>query len=163
MRGHYNLSRSVPIVSVLLAASLGCSSVPESPAAPPPWYPMADQHGNPLFAVFESRIPCADCEKIKFALALYRDKATNAPATYQLARVYVAGSPEGRIVVAGTWTITTGTKLDPNATVYRLDTRAPVEFRAFWAMGQDILFILDADTSPRVGTAGYGYALNRTR
>ena len=40
---------------------------------------------------------------------------------------------------------------------------APPEFRAFWAIADDILFILDRERGPRVGTAGYGYALNRTR
>jgi len=43
-----------------------------------------------------------------------------------------------------------GAKFDPQAAV-------------FWAIGQDILFILDQDGGPRVGNAGYGYALNRTR
>jgi hypothetical protein len=36
------------------------------------------------------------------------------------------------------------------------------ESRAFWAIG-DILFILESDLGPRVGTAGHGYARNRTR
>jgi hypothetical protein len=78
--------------------------------------------------------------------------------------VYVAEEPEGaRIVTDGIWSITKGTKLDPNAVVYNLDFNAPEEFRAFWAIGDDILFVLDQNLSPRVGTAGYGYALNRTR
>ena len=59
--------------------------------------PGDNARGDPVFAVFESRIPCADCEKIKFALALYRDRDTQAPTTYKLARVYVAKTDD-RIV-----------------------------------------------------------------
>lgn len=153
-----------PIVVVLLWITLsGCHYSQNAPTTPPPWYPAVNENSDPIFAVFESRLPCADCEKIKFALVLYRDSATKAPTTYKLARVYVARSPEDRIVVDGTWAITRGTTLDPDAVVYQLDTHAPPEFRSFWAIGRDILFILDQDLRPRVGTAGYGYALNRTR
>jgi hypothetical protein len=148
------------LVSLTLAA---CSALQGPPAAPEPWYPATSENGDPVFAVFESRIPCADCERITVALVLYRDRQTQAPTMYKLARVYVAKSPEDRIVSGGTWSVARGTKLDPRATVYQLDSNAPREFQFYWAIGQDILFILDPALSPKVGTAGYGYALNRTR
>ena len=115
------------------------------------------------------RIPCEDseqigCDKIKVALVLYQGSKSKTPTTYKLARVYVATSPEGnRVVVDGALTVTQGTKLDPNATVYRLDANVPREFRAYWFIGENILFILDKELSPKVGTAGWSYVLNRTR
>lgn len=126
------------------------------------WYPSVNEDGDPVFAVFGSRVPCSDCERLKFALVLYRDRKTHTPTTYRMARVYV-GKGDDRIVNQGTWSIIHGTRLDSQAVVYRLDGQAPEEFRHFWAIGDDILFILDRNLSPRVGDAGYSYALNRTR
>ena len=150
------------LVAALLIGVSASGCLQEPPGAYRPLYPAVDAAADPLFAVFESRIPCADCEKIKVALALYRDRDTDAPTTYKLARVYVARSPEDRIVVEGTWAIAHGTKLDPHAVVYQLDAHAPRDFQLYWAIGPDILFMLDEARNPRVGTAGYGYALNRT-
>jgi hypothetical protein len=144
-----------------ILAALAAASCATPPAAPEPWYPEVNARGEAVAAVFESRIPCADCATIKFALALYRDRA-GAPSTYRMARVYVEKGNE-RTVNEGTWSMGRGTKLDPQAPVVRLDANAPAEFRAFWAIGEDILFVLGRDLSPRAGTAGYGYALNRTR
>lgn len=146
----------------LVVILAGCASVPHAPTPLAPWYPALNAHGDPVCAVFESRIPCADCEKIKVALALYQNRVTKVPTTYQLARVYVAHSPEDRLVQEGMWTITHGMPLDPHAVVYQLDANVPQEFQAYWAIGQDILFLLDQARQPRVGTAGYGYAFNKT-
>ncbi len=145
------------LVIWLLVLLAGCAA---DDAPLPPWYPAVNADGDPVFAVFESRIPCENCEKIKFALALYTDPAGGAPTTYQMARVFV-GRGNDRIINEGNWSITRGTSLDPQAVVYRLDSGAPEEFQAFWAIGEDILFILDQDMQPRVGDAGYSYALNR--
>lgn len=152
------------LLSMLTCIALtGCTAINILERTPPtiePWYPAVNEHSDPVFAVFESRIPCADCEKIKFALALYRNRETKAPTTYKLARVYVAKGDD-RTINEGTWTITHGTKLDPQAVVYQLDANAPQEFRSYWLISQDILFILDQDMNPRVGDAGYSYALNK--
>jgi hypothetical protein len=141
---------------------MGWPGVTEAFAQAGSWYPTVNENGDSIFAVFESRIPCADCERLKFALVLYRSSEANLPTTYRMARVYV-GKGDERIVNQGTWSVVQGTHLDPEAVVYRLDEQAPEEFRLFWAIGEDILFILDRDLNPRVGDAGYSYALNRTR
>jgi hypothetical protein len=150
------LTKLFVLVLAFLAAACG-----STPAPLEPWYPAHNARGEAVAAVFESRIPCDDCQTIKLGLALYRD-ARGAPTTYRMARVHV-GKGDERTVNEGAWRIERGTKLDPQAPVVRLDGNAPAEFRAFWTIGEDILFVLDRDLSPRVGTAGYGYALNRTR
>jgi hypothetical protein len=153
----------------LVAMALAACAEPQTPPAVSPWYPAVDEQGNTLMAVYEGRIPCNQaamkgCDKIKVALVLYHDRLTQAPATYKLARVHVAESPAGnRQVVSGRWHLTQGAKLDPAAQVYRLDGAAPEEFRAYWAIGHELLLMLDADLNPRVGTASWSYTLNRTR
>lgn len=139
----------------------GCSTSTNITPTFAPWYPSVNENGDPLLAVFESRIPCADCNTIKFGLALYRDRETKAPTTYRMSRLFV-GKGNDRTVNEGIWTITHGTKLDSQAVVYQLDSNAPTEYRSYWAIGQDILFLLDQDMSPRVGDGGYSYALNKT-
>ncbi len=158
------------LFSIFVAAALtGCTVQRERSTASEPWYGATNENGDPVFAVFEGRVPCVeptlkDCEKIKVALALYRDRRTEAPTTYALARVHVASSPEGsRAVVIGTWRVTRGMPLDANAPVYELDASAPAEFRLYWRIGENILFVLDSALNPRVGTASWSYALNRTR
>lgn len=144
----------------------GCGYFVSSPTTFEPWYPAVNENGDPVFAVFEGRTPCVgqmaipDCNKIKVGLALYQNAQTQLPTTYLLARVGV-GTGNDRITNAGTLTITHGTALDPQASVYQLDSNAPQEFRSYWAIGQDILFILDQDMAPRVGDAAYSYVLNR--
>lgn len=150
------------LMGIVLTGCMTINTLEKTPPTIEPWYPAVNEHGDPVFAVFESRIPCADCEKIKFALALYRNRETKTPTTYKLARVYVAKGDD-RTINEGTWAITHGTKSDPQAVVYQLDANAPQEFRSYWLISQDILFILDQDMNPRAGDAGYSYALNKTR
>jgi hypothetical protein len=155
--------------ALLLASAAGCVVQPDIPNVLEPWYPPMNEYGDPILGVFEGRIPCTEpslvgCDKVKVALVLYRDSRSNAPSTYQLARVYVATSPEGsRTVTDGAVVMTRGTKLDPQALVYQLDTQAPREFRSYWAIGDSILFMLGDDLSPLVGTASWSYVLNRVR
>jgi NlpE N-terminal domain len=128
----------------------------------PQWYPETNANGDPVLGVFENKLPCTDCEKIKFALALYKDAQTNLPTTYVMARVYVSKNND-RLMNSGNVSVIHGTALDSEATVYQLDSNAPGEFRLFWKMDDNLLFILDENLTPRVGNAAYGYVLNRTR
>ena len=150
----------VLLLICVMSITTGCNAQSKTPITVEPWYPATNKNGDEVFAVFESRIPCDDCEKIKFALALYVDSKTQQPTTYQMARVYVAKGND-RTINTGTWTIIRGTSLDSQAVVYQLDANAPDEFQYYWAIGNEILFILDQEMNPRVGTAGYSYALNR--
>ncbi|MBI5873759.1 MAG: copper resistance protein NlpE N-terminal domain-containing protein [Candidatus Omnitrophica bacterium] len=160
--------RKVIFIASILVMMSGCSYFKKAPAAFDPWYPSANENGDPVFAVFEGRIPCMgqmaipDCNKIKVGLALYQNAQTQLPTTYLLARVGV-GTGNDRITNAGNLTLTHGTVLDPQAVVYQLDTNAPQEFRSYWVIGRDILFMLDQDRNPRVGDAAYSYVLNRMK
>ncbi len=132
----------------------------------PPWYPAANDAGDPAFVDFENHVPCEiddppaeGCQRVKFGLVLYRDPESNEPTTYVMSRIRV-GVSNDRQVNEGTWSIEHGTALDPEATVYRLDTGAPEGLDAYWPIGDEILFVLDEQLMPRVGDAAYGYALN---
>jgi hypothetical protein len=127
-----------------------------------PWYPEFNDKKNPVLAVYESRIPCLDCERIKMALVIYGHPATHQPTTYMMARIYV-GKNNDRVINSGEINIDKGTALDENHTVYRLKTGAPSEYQSFWLVTRDILFILDDAFMPKAGDAGQGYVLNRTK
>jgi hypothetical protein len=114
-----------------------------------------------FFGVFEGRIPCAGCERVKVALVLYQDPLTQAPAKYVLERINV-GKDNQRHIAKGNWTIARGTKADPAATVYRLGTDAPAGFRLYQAADKNILLFLNEDMSLKVGDAGHSYTLNKT-
>lgn len=133
----------------------------------PPWYPAANEQGDPPFADFEAHVPCRidpvpdpACQRVKFGLVLYRDPVTHDPSTYVMSIIRV-GVGDDREVHQGEWTIDRGVALDPAATVYRLDG-VPGHLDSYWAVGDGILLLLDEEGMPRVGDAGYGYTLNST-
>lgn len=142
------------------------ASRPQPVTAFPPWYATENARGDPAFADFEAHVPCTidpvpdpACERVKLGLVLYRDAGTGEPATYVMSIVRV-GVGDEREVHQGEWRIETGTALDSEDTVYRLDG-APDHLRAYWAVGDDLLLLLDGDRRPRVGDAGYSFTLNR--
>ncbi|MFH8253260.1 hypothetical protein ACH3VR_23035 [Microbacterium sp. B2969] len=141
------------------------ATAPPPITAFPPWYPAEDTHGDPPFVDYEAHIPCAidpapdpDCQRVKFGLVLYRDPATGEPTSYAMSILRVGVSDE-REYHEGAWHVASGTALDPDATAYRLDG-VPEHLRHYWAVGDDILLILDGDGMPRVGEAGYSYTLD---
>ncbi|MFE5670431.1 hypothetical protein ACFQ58_02370 [Agromyces sp. NPDC056523] len=150
------------VIALVLAAN-----PPPQQTSLAPWYPAANDSGDPAFADFENHVPCAvddppseHCQRVKLGLVLYRDPQSNEPTTYLMSRIRV-GEGDDREVDRGRWSIGQGTALDPDATVYRLETGAPEGLDLYWAIGDDILFMLDEQGMPRVGDAAYGYALNR--
>lgn len=128
--------------------------------APP--YPALNATGDSILGVFEGRTPCADCEKIKMALALYENQETKEPSTYWLARVY-GGTSDERVVTEGTWARRRGTKEYPDAVVYELDSSTPEDLRLYWRVNEKILLPLDRDENLKAGNASWGYMLSRTR
>ena len=157
-------------VAVVAAGAILWSQAAGAPlpvTAFPPWYPSENAQGDPAFADFEAHVPCTiepapdpACQRVKFGLVLYRDPVTGEPSTYVMSIVRV-GVGDDREVHQGRWRAESGTALDPAATVYRLD-RVPEHLGSYWAVGDDLLLMLDGERMPRVGDAGYSYTLNRT-
>ena len=142
----------------------GTAATPETSGS---WYPLANEAGDPAVADFATRVPCTiddppapTCQRVKFSVVLYSDEASGEPSTYLISIIRV-GVSDARETHEGTWTVGQGTALDARATTYELDDGAPEHLRAYWAIGDDILFLLDEDRMPRVGDTGYGYALSR--
>ncbi|RRA97725.1 hypothetical protein [Larkinella rosea] len=123
--------------------------------------PLAE--GATVVGHFEGRFPCAEitkdwkmpvrpeCVKMKWGLTLFQDPVTHQPTTYQL----------NRKARAGKWAIVRGTKTDPEAVVYQLDSDTP-EVSVYLLKGDDnVLFVLDQERNFRVGTGYLSYTLNR--
>ncbi len=69
------------------------------------------------FAVYEGRLPCADCEGIDTILTLYNDE------TYTMSSTYLGREVEPYIE-NGKWTTLRGDATNPDATVYQLYSEA---------------------------------------
>ena len=105
-------------------------------------------------------VPDPECQRVKLGLVLYRDAVTEEPTMYMMSIIRVGVSDE-REAHRGAWHAESGTVLRRDATVYRLDG-VPGHLEAYWAVGEDLLLLLDENGMPRVGDAGYSYTLNRT-
>ncbi len=148
------------ITTTLVLLLIGCKKDQGSPL--PHWYPETNELGDPVSGVFESTIPCEDCERLKFSIVIYENAQTHLLTTYLMSRIYVGKSDE-RITNAGSIIISTGTSLDSLRTIYRLTSGAPAEFQSFWKIDEHLLLILDENLTPMVGDAGYEFVLNRVR
>jgi hypothetical protein len=124
--------------------------------------------GPAVVGVFGGRFPCSEiakdwkisvgpeCWKVKWGLTLYQDPTTHQPTTYRL-----LGTLNRSAAREGKWAIVHGTKTDPNAIVYQLDSDKP-EVSIYLLKGDDdVLFILDQERRFRVGDENLSYTLNR--
>jgi hypothetical protein len=160
----------VPIEFALLSLIL-ISTCP--PGTPP---------GPSKLEVFVATSPCnessrrllqipatANCEMIKWNLTLYQDANTLTPTTYTLNCVYglpqqgTNGLSSGGTKVnrQGEWTIVQGTKANPDAVIYELDSGDPQGSVSFLKVDHNLLHLLNRDKSLAIGTAGWSYTLNR--
>jgi len=106
----------------------------------------------------------ADVEPpLRWTLSLDRDEQTRQPTRYRLRIEYdtkaAAGQPAKRLQTLakeGKWTIGTGTKSNPHATVIQLDAGL-----AFALVGENLLHPLDADRRLMLGNGGHSYTLCR--
>lgn len=114
------------------------------------------------YGVFEGRIPCGDCERVKVRLTLHRNPANNAPTEYLLERIQV-GKGNDRLVARGRWQVVDVPIPDRYGVAYRLDEEAPPDFGIYLPVGNDILLFLNPDMRPRVGDASHSFTLSRTR
>ncbi len=159
-RGNRQQTMMMMMTALLLAGVCttlaGCGSEPDAQRAP---FPPADIAEGSLMGIFEGKFPCDSCVKIKTALVLLQDAATDSPTRYLLRQLFVSEP----IDTAGGWTITRGTADDPDAAVCELhpdDGGPPIRYQR---VGRDILLLLDDALRPRVGNAAYSFTLSRTR
>ena len=158
--GHNFLPGKMLMTIAILFFVISCKK--DQAANLAPWYPETNANGDSVLGVFENRIPCADCERLKFSLVIYQNDQSGLPSTYIMSRIFV-GNGDDRFVNTGNVSITRGTSLDSLHIVYQLVSGAPEEYQSFWKIDDNLLFILDANLTPKVGDAGYGYVLNRVR
>lgn len=127
---------------------------------------MLSSRDSVAVAVFEGRTPCGEvaveftgfpssgCEKIKWELTLFRDRATGAPSSYSY-----RGTRTSR---HGKWTIHKGIPTDPNAVVYRLTPTPRGQMLSLISLSDKVLVLLDTESRVLVGDASWSYVLNRT-
>jgi hypothetical protein len=168
---HLNLISTTSLLIASFVAAATCS--------PPSTTGVA---GTSHFGVFVGTSPCgntprpllkipleANCDRIKWSLALYRDPNTDKPTTYTLNgewgfhidnRTYLTkGTLNG---MEGNRAIARGTKTDPDAIIIQLDADKPHLTISFVAMDANILHLLDRDKNLMVGDGGQSYTLSRT-
>ena len=160
------------IIIALLATCGLLFGAPPSPAANDPVGPVISTNarigmpsGPRVFGIFNGRTPCQElsrqlnvsasdeCNKMKCRLILYQDPVTHSPTVYDW---------QGKIRWTGKWSITTGTKADPDAMVYRLEPQDARGFLSFLKVDDNILFFLNQNGEPLVGNLEFSYTLNRS-
>ena len=148
----------IAVVALLvLGVGLLVSRIPSSTDPP-----VAVETGDPtLLGVFEGRVPCTDCERVKVRLTLFQDAATREPTTYVLELIHV-GLGDERQTTEGPWTITHGTATDDEAIVYGLGGDATDGYRQFQVADENILLFRGGDGSLTVGDASHSFTLSRT-
>jgi hypothetical protein len=121
-----------------------------------------------IYGIFEGRTPChavtrqlnadlpADCDHLKWQLILYQDPVTRRPVSYQLMTEMFRLKP-----VTGKWRISTGTKTDPQASVYVLESVVADKPLYLLKGDENVLFILDENHGFRTGDANFSYTLDR--
>lgn len=127
-----------------------------------------DTLNRKLYGVFDGRTPCwelaghlnetvtAACTKIKWRLTLYEEKAGQGGSFTLEGFVYRKDR-----IGKGKWTILTGTKNDPTAIVYRLDSDEGAPTLFLQKGDENVLFFLDRNMNLMVGNRDFSYALNR--
>lgn len=161
------------LLTVTACANVNSQTMTPSPAP----------RGPEIHGVFEGVTPCSNltrplpqipadtnCEQMIWSLVLRQDPETGAPTTYSLKSAY--GLPKQNtndlvgggtpIVMEGTWTITKGIKVDPEAMVYQLNSDDAQTIVSFLKVSDDLLHVLNSEKALLVGNGGWSYTLNRT-
>jgi len=162
---------------LMIAACANVNSQIATPSTPSP-VPL----GPEIHGVFEGITPCSsltrplpqipadsDCEQMIWNLVLYQDPQTGTPTIYSLKSAY--GIPQQNtnglvgggtaIAMEGKWTITTGTKSDPEAIVYQINPDDPQWTVSFLKVSDELLHVLNSDKALLVVNGAWSYTLNR--
>ena len=165
------------LLAIALWSIPACANLNRPIATPTPV-----PRGSDVRGVFVGNTPCnvqarpllqipegADCNQIIWSLVLRQDPQTGAPTTYSLKSSYgMSRQGSNDLVRGGTpvsmdgkWTITTGTKNDPDAIVYQInpdDTRTAI---SFLKINDDLIHVLSRERSMLVGNGAWSYTLDR--
>ena len=173
MKLFLNLLLAFTLLSLSACANVNSQIITPSPIPP---------QGSEILGSFRGNTPCSaqarplpqipsdtDCEQMIWSLVLYHDPQTKAPTTYQLNSAYGLAKPNTNdlidggtpIVMDGTWTITTGTKSDPDATVYQINPDDPQTTAYFLKVNDSMLHVLSSEKNLLVGNGAWSYTLNR--
>ena len=176
MKHWLNLSMS----AVMLLTVTACANVITH--MPTPTLVPSESETSKIYSVFQANTPCSalarplpqiptdtDCEQMKWNLVLYQDPQTGAPTTYQLNSTYGLAKPNTNdlvdggtpISMEGNWTITTGTKSNPEATVYQLNDNDSQATVSFLKVSDDMIHVLSSEKTLLVGNGAWSYTLNR--
>lgn len=124
--------------------------------------------GAGVAGIFEGRCPCqelatllkasvsGECFKTKWSLTLLQDPQTRQPTTYELDGSFYRANRR-----KGNWSIVQGTKNDPNAVVYQLESDNPDQTFYLLKGDENVLFFLDKNKNLLVGNELFSYTLNR--
>ena len=165
------------LLAVMLFSVTACGIVNSQMPTPSPM-----PRGPEIYGVFQGNTPCSaqarplpqipvdtDCDQMIWNLLLYQDPATGAPTTYRLNSAYGlskqgtndlidGGTP---IAMKGKWTITTGIKNDPQATVYQLNDSDSQAMASFLKVSDDLIHVLSSEKTLLVGNGAWSYTLDR--
>jgi hypothetical protein len=176
MKHYFNLILSAVMLWTVTACA-NVSSQMSTPTAVP-----RESETSKIYGVFQANTPCSaqarplpqipagtECEQMKWNLVLYQDSQTGAPTTYSLMSTYGMAKPNTNdlidggtpVEMEGTWTITTGTKNDPEATVYQLNANDSQTTVSFLKVSDDMIHVLSSEKTLLVGNGAWSYTLNR--
>jgi hypothetical protein len=109
----------------------------------------------------------AQCDRIKWNLALYVDALSQKPTTYKLSSEYGYHVDNQTLLMKGSnvreggLRIAKGVKDDPNAIVYQLDADDAGLTISFQLLDANLIHLLDRDNSMTVGNAAQSFTLSR--
>lgn len=133
---------------------------------------------------FAATTPCGDlikalhkispenaCDMVEWNLILFEDPATHKPNTYKIVSInhYVEtpsnmySQPGTKTESFGKWSILRGTKKDPEAIVYQLNSNDSKNSLRFVKISDNLIHLLDKDDQLMIGNAQFSYTLNKVK
>ncbi len=123
-----------------------------------------------LIGYFDGRTPCQElarlleeptipeCIKMKWRLSLYSNGTDSTIGTFHMEGFKFRGDH----ILKGTWRLTTGTAVDPNAQVYLLELpKRPTLF--LLKAGPEVLLFLDRNKNILQGNKNFSFALYKAK
>jgi hypothetical protein len=134
--------------------------------------------------VFAATTPCGDiikplhqisqqsnCDLVEWNLTLFEDPATHQPATYKIVAVNrfmekpsnMYSQPGTKTERIGKWSIIRGSKKNPQAVIYQLNTDDAKTSLRFLKLSDNLLHLLDKNDELMIGNLFGSYTLNKIK